>query len=51
MLGRVDRSILKWSGHMERMDNIRITKIIYFTERRGIMSEGGEDLIGNEQLE
>ena len=35
---RVDRKVLKWFGHVERMGSERSTKRVYMSEMRG---EGG----------
>ena len=32
---RVDRKVLKWFGHIERMGSERLTKRVYISEMRG----------------
>ena len=39
--GRVDRKVLKWFGHVERMGSKRMTKRVYMSEVEGKGGEGG----------
>ena len=45
MQEKVERSILKWLGYLERMDERRITKNLY-KEGSKMGSEGREDVEG-----
>ena len=38
--GRVDRKVLKWYGHVERMDSERLTKRVYISEVEGERRRG-----------
>lgn len=40
MLGRADESVLRWYGHVERMDNERVTKKIYESSVSGVRGRG-----------
>ena len=38
--GRVDRKVLKWFGHVERMGSKRMTKRVYMSEVEGQRGRG-----------
>ena len=40
LMDRADQSMLKWFGHMERMENDRMTKRIYIAEVEGNRGRG-----------
>merc|ERR1711905_52257 len=40
MSNRVDRKVLKWFGHVERMGGERLTKRVYMSEVEGVRGRG-----------
>ena len=42
----MDRKVLKWFGHIERMGDERLTKKVYKSEVGGVGGEGGHILGG-----
>ena len=39
---RMDQGVLKWFGHVERMENERLVKRVYDSEVRGVRRRGGQ---------
>merc|ERR1712074_215730 len=48
--GRVDRKVLKWFGHVERMGSDRMTKRVYVSEVDGERGRGRPPFRGRDGL-
>ena len=47
LASRADPRVLRWFGHVERMDENRMARMVFFVEVSGIWMDGVKGALGN----